>query len=172
MNFRCMFKKIMKVIIQGPTPSLPSLRNARSVALKLLIEVCALRRRGWRKGRDITAALAPPPVQWLSLPPVAWRQPLAGCCLRGSLGTGATGQLPLGSPGLVAAFNALWREDLLPLLRICSPWPSTESLLKPQFCNFSQLTQESGERWPVFWFLFPAMIHDLVDMLGGQSGLV
>ena len=61
MNFRSMFKIIMKVIIQGPTPSLPSLRSARSVALKLLIEVCALRRRrGWRKGRDITAALAPP----------------------------------------------------------------------------------------------------------------
>lgn len=107
MNFRSMFKIIMKVIIQGPTPSLPSLRSARSVALKLLIEVCALLRRGWRKGRDITAALAPLPVQWLSLLPVAWCQPLAGCCLRGSLGTGAKGQLPLGSPGLVAAFNAL-----------------------------------------------------------------
>lgn len=108
MNFRSMFKIIMKVIIQGPTPSLPSLRSARSVALKLLIEVCALhRRRGWRKGRDITAALAPFPVQWLSLLPVPWAQPLAGCCLRDSLGTGATGQLPLGSPGLVAAFNAL-----------------------------------------------------------------
>lgn len=54
---------------------------------------------------------------------------------------------------MVAAFNALWWEDLLAPLRICSPRPGTESLLKSRFCNFSQLTQESGERWPVFWFL-------------------
>lgn len=28
-----------------------------------------------------------------------------------------------------------------------------ESPLKSRFCNFTQLTQEFGERWPVFWFL-------------------
>lgn len=49
---------------------------------------------------------------------------------------------------------------------------AAESLLKSQFCNFTQLTEESGEGWPVFRFLFPAMIHDLVDMRGGQPGLV
>lgn len=49
---------------------------------------------------------------------------------------------------MVAAFNALWRENFLPY-----SGSAAESLLKSQFCNFAQLTQESGERWPVFWFL-------------------
>ena len=104
-------------------------------------------------GGRVQTALALLPVQWLSLLPVAWCPPLSGRCLRGSLGTGATGQLPPRSPGMVAAFNAPWWEDLLAPLGICSLWPGTESLLKSRFCDFSQLTQESGERWPVFWFL-------------------
>lgn len=86
--------------------------------------------RGWGAGRDMAAALAPLPVQWLSLQPVARCQSWPGRDFHSSVGTGAIGQLPLGGPGLVAAFNALWREDLLPQLRICSPWPATESLLK------------------------------------------
>lgn len=81
--------------------------------------------RGWKEGRDIAAALASLPVHWLSLLPVAQGQLLSGCCLYGSSGTGTTGQHPLGSPGLVAAFNALWREDFLPPLRICS-WVSAK----------------------------------------------
>lgn len=104
--------------------------------------------RGWKEGRDLAAARASLPVQGPEPPasvrvlPAPW----------GS-GTGATGQLPLGNAGLVADFNALWRENWLSPVRICSPRPGAESLLKSRFCNFSQLTQESAERWPVFWFL-------------------
>lgn len=118
------------------------------------IEVCAPQEiRGWREGRDIAAGLAPLPVQRLNLLPVARCQPLSGCCLHGSSGTGVIGQLSLGSPGLVAAINALWKEGLPPPRRICSPWLAIEFLLKSWFCNFRQLTQESGEGWSVFWFL-------------------
>lgn len=63
--------------------------------------------RGWEEGRGIAAALASLPIQELSLLLVARCQPLSGCCLCGGLGTDATGQLPLRSSGLVAAFNAL-----------------------------------------------------------------
>lgn len=95
-------------------------KSARKVVWKLSDwGLCITRDKrlegGWRHGR----CLARLPVHWLSLLLVAECQSLSGCCLPGISGTGTRGQLPLGSPGLVAAFNALWREDIF-WLRICS----------------------------------------------------
>lgn len=96
--------------------------------------------RGWRKGRDVASVLAGLPALWLTLLPVADAAAcgLAASCSQGAASVAAWGQapqatLPLESPGLVAASNALWEGGRPSFVQVLQPvaWPrvSTKVLI-------------------------------------------
>jgi hypothetical protein len=97
--------------------SLPVLRSVKRLPESCLMEVCAFEKRleGTQKPQGLAlSTVTGPPVCGLAISHCRDAEFVA------VQRWVPQAKLPLGSPWLVAAFNAFWKEDILPPLRICS----------------------------------------------------